>query len=83
MTIGKDAPADRAGALRSESGRIANDRAENHRPQADRGNGTELTSNAILAWTADTKVDWHCINPGTPVQNVFIERFNGACETSS
>jgi putative transposase len=40
-------------------------------------NGTELTSNAILAWTADAKVDWHYIDPGKPVQNAFIESFNG------
>jgi len=40
-------------------------------------NGTELTSNAILAWTADAKVDWHYIAPGKPVQNAFIESFNG------
>ena len=40
-------------------------------------NGTELTSNAILAWTAETGVDWHYIAPGKPVQNAFIESFNG------
>lgn len=40
-------------------------------------NGTELTSNAILAWTAGTGVDWHYIDPGKPVQNSFIESFNG------
>jgi putative transposase len=40
-------------------------------------NGTELTSNAILSWTADAKVDWHYIDPGKPVQNAFIESFNG------
>jgi putative transposase len=40
-------------------------------------NGTELTSNAILAWTADSQVDWHYIDPGKPVQNAFIESFNG------
>ena len=40
-------------------------------------NGTELTSNAILAWAADAKVDWHYIDPGKPVQNAFIESFNG------
>ena len=40
-------------------------------------NGTELTSNAILTWTADTHVDWHYIDPGKPVQNAFIESFNG------
>lgn len=40
-------------------------------------NGTELTSNAILAWTAESKVDWHYIAPGKPTQNAFIESFNG------
>ena len=40
-------------------------------------NGTELTSNAILTWTADSGVDWHYIDPGKPVQNAFIESFNG------
>ena len=40
-------------------------------------NGTELTSNAILTWTADSQVDWHYIDPGKPVQNAFIESFNG------
>jgi putative transposase len=38
-------------------------------------NGTELTSNAILTWTADSQVDWHYIDPGKPVQNAFIESF--------
>ena len=40
-------------------------------------NGTELTSNAILTWTTDSGVDWHYIDPGKPVQNAFIESFNG------
>jgi putative transposase len=40
-------------------------------------NGTELTSNAILAWTAESRVNWHYITPGKPVQNAFIESFNG------
>ena len=40
-------------------------------------NGTELTSHAILAWTAGSGVDWHYIDPGKPVQNAFIESFNG------
>ena len=40
-------------------------------------NGTELTSNAILTWTTDRGVDWHYIDPGKPVQNAFIESFNG------
>jgi putative transposase len=40
-------------------------------------NGTELTSNAIVTWTAAAAVDWHYIDPGKPVQNAFIESFNG------
>jgi putative transposase len=40
-------------------------------------NGTELTSNAILARAGETKVDWHYIDPGKPTQNAFIESFNG------
>ena len=40
-------------------------------------NRTELTSNAILSWCADTQVDWHYIDPGKPMQNPFIESFNG------
>lgn len=39
-------------------------------------NGTELTSNAILTWTAEMGVDWHYIDPGKPIQNAFIESFN-------
>jgi putative transposase len=40
-------------------------------------NGTELTSNAILCWAKQAKVDWHYIDPGKPVQNAFVESFNG------
>lgn len=40
-------------------------------------NGTELTSNAILSWTAESGVNWHYIDPGKPIQNAFIESFNG------
>ena len=36
-------------------------------------NGTELTSNAILRWTDDHKLEWHYIAPGKPVQNAFAE----------
>ena len=28
--------------------------------------GTELTSNAILAWSAEHGIDWHYIAPGKP-----------------
>ena len=40
-------------------------------------NGTEFTSNAILNWADAAKVDWHYIAPGKPMQNGFIESFNG------
>ncbi|MBY3171636.1 IS3-like element ISRle4 family transposase [Rhizobium laguerreae] len=40
-------------------------------------NGSEFTSNAILQWADRTKVDWHYIAPGRPIQNAFIESFNG------
>src|SRR6056297_240662 len=40
-------------------------------------NGTELTSNAILKWCAEHRVEWHCIAPGKPMQNGFVESFNG------
>jgi putative transposase len=40
-------------------------------------NGTEFTSNAILRWADETRVDWHYIAPGKPIQNAFIESFNG------
>ena len=40
-------------------------------------NGTELTSNAMLKWQEDRKVDWHYIAPGKPMQNGLVESFNG------
>nr|CAA64813.1 unnamed protein product [Sinorhizobium meliloti] len=39
--------------------------------------GTEFTSNAILAWSKEHKVEWHYIAPGKPMQNGYIESFNG------
>ncbi len=39
--------------------------------------GTEPTSNAILTWQEDRKVDWHYIAPRKPMQNGFVESFNG------
>ena len=40
-------------------------------------NGTEFTCNAMLAWCKDMNVNWHFIAPGKPMQNGFIESFNG------
>ena len=41
-------------------------------------NGTELTSMAVLKWCQETRIDWHYIAPGKPMQNAFIESFNGS-----
>ena len=37
----------------------------------------QLTSNAILKWCAEHKIEWHYIAPGKPMQNGFVESFNG------
>ena len=39
--------------------------------------GTELTSNAVLVWSGEAKVEWHYIAPGRPMQNGYVESFNG------
>ena len=41
-------------------------------------NGTEFTSIAILRWSQDQQIDWHYIAPGKPMQNAFIESFDGS-----
>jgi len=41
-------------------------------------NGTELTSMAILKWCQETDIEWHYIAPGKPMQNGFVESFNGS-----
>nr|WP_245489252.1 MULTISPECIES: IS3 family transposase [Rhizobium] len=41
-------------------------------------NGTEMTSMAILEWCQNTHIDWHYIAPGKPMQNGFVESFNGS-----
>jgi putative transposase len=40
-------------------------------------NGTEFTSNAILSWVSDHRIEWHYIAPGRPMQNGYVESFNG------
>ena len=40
-------------------------------------NGTEFTSMAILRWSQERQVGWHYIAPGKPMQNGFVESFNG------
>jgi putative transposase len=39
--------------------------------------GTEFTSNTILAWQQEHNVEWHDIAPGKPMQNGFVESFDG------
>jgi putative transposase len=46
-------------------------------------NGTEFTSNAILGFADHTKIDWHYIAPGKPIQNAFTESFNGRLRDDS
>lgn len=41
-------------------------------------NGTEFTSMAILKWCQEANVGWHYIAPGKPMQNGFVESFNGS-----
>src|SRR6185503_1216021 len=40
-------------------------------------NGTEFTSNAILAWQEELGIECHYIAPRKPMQNGFVESFNG------
>jgi putative transposase len=39
--------------------------------------GTELTCNAMLKWTTEQSISWHYIAPGKPMQNGYMESFNG------
>jgi len=40
-------------------------------------NGSEFTSNAMLRWAKEHAVNWHYIAPSRPMQNGYIESFNG------
>ena len=40
-------------------------------------NGPEFAGNALDAWADQHRVTLHFIQPGKPVQNAFIESFNG------
>ena len=41
-------------------------------------NGAKLTSMAVLRWCQETRIDWHDIAPGKPMQNAFVESFSGS-----
>jgi putative transposase len=40
-------------------------------------NGTEFTSHAVFKWAQEVGVEWRYIQPGKPMQNAYIESFNG------
>lgn len=40
-------------------------------------NGTEFTSKAILKFACEEGINWRYIEPGKPIQNAYIESFNG------
>ena len=40
-------------------------------------NGSELTRNAILTFAGERGIEWHYIAPDKPMQNGFVESFNG------
>jgi putative transposase len=46
-------------------------------PSATSPANPELTSNDVLAWSGKTRIEWHYMAPGKPMQNAFIESFNG------
>ncbi len=52
-------------AVRGEPGMIVSD------------NRTELTSNPVLEWCGEARVEWHYTTPGKPTQNAFVESLNG------
>lgn len=52
--------------------------AERGKPQEiQSGNGTEFTSNAVQQWAYRNGIEWKFIEPGKPIQNSYIESFNG------
>lgn len=52
--------------------------AERGAPQSIRSdNGPEFTSRAYLAWSLDQHIELVHIRPGKPIENAYIESFNG------
>ena len=46
-------------------------------------NGTEMTSMAVLQWRQNTKLEWHYIAPGKPMQNAFLRALMEAFEMNA
>jgi len=40
-------------------------------------NDTEFNSNAALAWCCQTGAEWHHVAPDKPMQNGYVDSFNG------
>lgn len=40
-------------------------------------NGPEFTSRAVEQWAYENGVDWQFIEPGRPMENAYVESFNG------
>lgn len=47
-------------------------------PDVASDDSTEFTKMAVLRWCQDTRIDWQDIAPGKPMQNAFVESFNGS-----
>lgn len=51
--------------------------AQRGKPKSIRvDNGPEFTSNEFILWAKDNRISIQYIQPGRPMQNGFIERFN-------
>lgn len=42
-------------------------------------NGPEFTGKAMSCWAYENEIDHEFIEPGRPVQNAYVESFNGSC----
>jgi putative transposase len=63
--------------------RVLNELVALHgRPSAVRvDNGPEFTAQPFVDWCAEHRIATHCIQPGKPDQNAYIERFNRSYRT--
>ncbi|HEX6002577.1 MAG TPA: integrase core domain-containing protein [Burkholderiales bacterium] len=57
--------------------RVVNQRGASEAILSD--NGPEFCGRAVDAWAHAERVQLHFIRPGKPVENAFIESFNGRC----
>lgn len=50
---------------------------DTHRPLLVSDNGPEFTSKALDQWAFNANIQLHFIRPGKPVENAYVESFNG------